>query len=72
MKSVIQSKQSERGQEPVELALTITLFNTLLAGTVDLGRVSSPGWLYAMPLRMALLMARYTPLVSIYPSKGLG
>ena len=38
MKSVIQSKQKERGQSMVELALTITLLMVLLAGTVDLGR----------------------------------
>lgn len=34
----IQSKQKERGQSMIELALTITILMVLLAGTVDLGR----------------------------------
>ena len=38
MKIFIQMKHDERGQSMVELALTITLLMTLLAGTVDLGR----------------------------------
>lgn len=38
MNSKIQSKQNERGQSMVELALAITVLMVLLAGTIDLGR----------------------------------
>lgn len=38
MKCIIQSRQNERGQSMVELALTITFLMLLLAGTMDLGR----------------------------------
>jgi len=38
MKNSIQSKQKERGQSMVELALFITLLMIMLAGTIDLGR----------------------------------
>lgn len=38
MKSKIHSKQIERGQSMVELALSITVLMILLAGTIDLGR----------------------------------
>ena len=38
MNNEIQSKQKERGQSMVELALTITILMVLLAGTMDLGR----------------------------------
>jgi len=38
MKDLIQSKHKERGQSMVELALTITILMTLLAGTIDFGR----------------------------------
>lgn len=38
MKKLIHSNPNEYGQSMVELALTITILMTLLAGTIDLGR----------------------------------
>ncbi len=38
MRSAIQSRQKEGGQSTVELAISITLLMTLLAGTVEFGR----------------------------------
>jgi TadE-like protein len=38
MMDMIRSKPKEHGQSMVELALTITILMTLLAGTIDLGR----------------------------------
>lgn len=38
MNRAIHSRQKERGQSMIELALTITILMVLLAGTVDLGR----------------------------------